>query len=195
MVLAAPATASKAAVPAKPRPNARAASTTLSMMAAARIGTPSRRPISTALTVAASNAPTPHAPFRYPAQACERCSTPIARMTISRSSAPDTMASAVSRASIRRSRGRWTESRIPLRQAGQHRGTALLRGGRQRGHPEPGDQDQGAHGQTRTHGEYARHAGQGDQNPGQQPGHDQAGRLQPAHHHVGRRELIGGHGC
>ena len=60
----APATASRTTVPASPGPNATAASAPLKTSAAARIGPPRRRPTSTALTVAASTAPTPKANSR-----------------------------------------------------------------------------------------------------------------------------------
>src|SRR5947209_6014644 len=53
-----------ATVPARPRPNATTASAPLKASAAARIGPPSRCPTRTALTVAASTAPTPKANSR-----------------------------------------------------------------------------------------------------------------------------------
>ena len=56
----APATTSRATVPAVPGPNATTARAALKTRAAATIGRPSRRPTRTALAVAASTAPTPN---------------------------------------------------------------------------------------------------------------------------------------
>ena len=67
----------------------------------------------------------------------------------------------------------------------------LLRRG-QRGDPQPEHQQRRDGAQGCAHAKHARHSGQPDQHPGQRARDRDPRGLHPAHHHVGRRQLVWG---